>query len=70
MTIKELLNRLYVKLISFKAMFTIAVLVLLSTVQFSPDNANVLKDLIYAVLGAKAVQYAAAAYAGNKVPED
>jgi hypothetical protein len=70
MTIKELLNRLYVKLISFKAMFTIAVLVLLSTVQFSPDNANVLKDLIYAVLCAKAVQYAAAAYAGNQVPED
>lgn len=56
---KEIWQRLLVKLTSQKAIFAAAVLVILCTVNLSPTNANVLTNLIYAVLGAKAAQYAA-----------
>jgi hypothetical protein len=54
---KEFLNRLAEKLSGFKALFTIAVLALLVFHPFTATNASVLTNLIYAVLGAKAVQY-------------
>ena len=71
MTFKQIMERLYVKLVSFKAMLTVAIIVVLVTHNFTPENADVLRDLIYAVLGAKAVQYAAAAMTKTPVsPEE
>lgn len=56
---KEFFTRLAYKLSGFKALFTMAVLVILVMHDLSPENADVLVKLIYAVLGAKAVQYGA-----------
>ena len=62
---KDLIKRIGVKLSGHKALFTIAVLAIICFVQLSPTNAGVLEKLIYAVLGAKAMQYAAGALAGK-----
>ncbi len=55
---KDIVKRLAVKLTGHKAMFTVAVLVILCFVQLSATNAGVLEKLIFAVLGAKAAEYA------------
>lgn len=54
---KEFLQRLAFKLSGHKALFTIILLALLVLHDFSPENADVIKSLVYAVFGAKAVQY-------------
>ena len=55
---KDLIKRIGVKLTGHKAMFTVAVLVVICFVDLSATNASVLEKLIYSVLGVKAVQYA------------
>ena len=59
MTFKQMLERAAIKILSFKSLFAIGVLVVLTQVELTAQNADVMNKLIYAVLGAKAVQYAA-----------
>ncbi|KPK44904.1 MAG: hypothetical protein AMJ65_01665 [Phycisphaerae bacterium SG8_4] len=55
----ELLTRLIVKLTSTKVIVAAAILVIVCFVELPGTNADVLKHLIYAIYGAKAVQYGA-----------
>lgn len=65
-TIKSLLSRLAYKTTGFKSLFTIAVLAALWLHDFSAENVDALVALMGFVLGAKAVQYVADAFAGRK----
>jgi hypothetical protein len=59
MNFKQMLERAAIKILSFKSLFAIGVLVVLTQVELTAQNADVMNKLIYSVLGAKAVQYAA-----------
>ena len=63
---KELALRLAQKLTGHKAMFTIAALAIICTVQLTPENADVLKAMIFSIMGVKGVEYAAAALKAMK----
>lgn len=69
-TIKSLLSRLAYKTTGFKSLFTIAVLASLWLHDFTAENVDALIALMGFVLGAKAVQYAADAFAGRKGKTD
>lgn len=56
---KELAKRLALKLTGHKAMFTIATLAIICLVELTPENADVLKSMIFAIMGVKGVEYAA-----------
>ena len=63
---KALALRLAQKLTGHKAMFTIATLVIICTVHLTPENADVLKAMVFAIMGVKGVEYAAAALKAMK----
>lgn len=63
---KALALRLAQKLTGHKAMFTIATLLIICTVTLSPENADVLKAMIFSIMGVKGVEYAAAALQAMK----
>jgi Mg2+/Co2+ transporter CorB len=58
---RDLAKRLALKLTGHKAMFTIATLAIICLVELTPENADVLKSMIFAIMGVKGVEYAAQA---------
>lgn len=64
--LKNIISRLAYKTTGFKSLFTVAVLASLWLHDFTAENVEALIALMGFVLGAKAVQYVADAFAGRK----
>jgi len=62
----DFLKRIGYSTTGFKALFVVACIAVLMLHNFTPENAMVFERLIEFVLGAKAVQYIAKAYADSK----